>query len=101
MPDSVYRVTEIIGTSSQSWESAAKTAVQYPAERGDGAVLSLGGGRGLQLDAGCLHLLDGLLAGGFVNRGAKVDQDAHLELVLACVERARPHAVVGRDPAHV
>ncbi len=28
MPDSVYRVTELIGTSSQSWESAARTAVQ-------------------------------------------------------------------------
>jgi len=28
MPDSVYRVTELIGTSSQSWESAARTAVE-------------------------------------------------------------------------
>jgi len=28
MPDSVYRVTELIGTSTQSWESAARTAVQ-------------------------------------------------------------------------
>ena len=27
MPDSVYRVTELIGTSSQSWEAAAKIAV--------------------------------------------------------------------------
>jgi flavin-binding protein dodecin len=26
--ESVYRVTEVIGTSSQSWEDAAKTAVQ-------------------------------------------------------------------------
>jgi dodecin len=26
--DSVYRVTEVIGVSSESWESAAKTAVQ-------------------------------------------------------------------------
>jgi flavin-binding protein dodecin len=25
--DSVYRVTEVIGTSAQSWEDAAKTAV--------------------------------------------------------------------------
>ena len=32
MPDSVYRVTELIGTSSQSWESAAKTAVQTAAK---------------------------------------------------------------------
>ena len=32
MPDSVYRVTEIIGTSSQSWESAAKSAVQTAAK---------------------------------------------------------------------
>jgi len=28
MPDSVYRVTELIGTSTQSWEAAARTAVQ-------------------------------------------------------------------------
>ena len=28
MADSVYRVTELIGTSSQSWESAARTAVE-------------------------------------------------------------------------
>jgi flavin-binding protein dodecin len=28
MADSVYRVTELIGTSSQSWEAAAKSAVQ-------------------------------------------------------------------------
>jgi flavin-binding protein dodecin len=26
-PDSVYRVTEVIGTSAQSWEDAAKNAV--------------------------------------------------------------------------
>jgi len=32
MPNSVYRVTEIIGTSSQSWESAAKTAVETAAK---------------------------------------------------------------------
>ena len=27
MADSVYRVTEIVGTSSESWEAAARTAV--------------------------------------------------------------------------
>jgi dodecin len=27
MSDSVYRVTEVIGTSSESWEAAAKNAV--------------------------------------------------------------------------
>jgi flavin-binding protein dodecin len=26
--DSVYRVTEVIGVSSESWEAAAKTAVE-------------------------------------------------------------------------
>jgi len=31
MPNSVYRVTEIVGTSSRSWEEAAKTAVQTAA----------------------------------------------------------------------
>jgi flavin-binding protein dodecin len=29
--DSVYRVTEVIGTSAQSWEDAAKKAVQTAA----------------------------------------------------------------------
>ena len=28
MSDSVYRVTEVIGVSSESWEAAAKSAVQ-------------------------------------------------------------------------
>lgn len=28
MADSVYRVTEVIGTSSESWEQAAKNAVE-------------------------------------------------------------------------
>jgi flavin-binding protein dodecin len=28
MADSVYRVTEIVGTSSESWEAAARTAVE-------------------------------------------------------------------------
>ncbi len=31
MPTSVYRVTEIIGTSTRSWEDAAKRAVQTAA----------------------------------------------------------------------
>jgi flavin-binding protein dodecin len=30
--DSVYRVTEVIGTSAQSWEDAAKNAVQTAAD---------------------------------------------------------------------
>lgn len=28
MTDSVYRVTEVVGTSSESWEAAARTAVE-------------------------------------------------------------------------
>jgi flavin-binding protein dodecin len=28
MADSVYRVTELVGTSSQSWEAAAKGAIE-------------------------------------------------------------------------
>jgi flavin-binding protein dodecin len=32
MADSVYRVTELIGTSSQSWEAAAKVAVETAAK---------------------------------------------------------------------
>jgi dodecin len=31
MADSIYRVTEVIGTSSQSWEDAAKNAVETAA----------------------------------------------------------------------
>lgn len=32
MPNSVYRVTEIIGTSTRSWEDAAKRAVETAAK---------------------------------------------------------------------
>ena len=32
MADSVYRVTEVIGTSSESWEGAAKSAVETAAK---------------------------------------------------------------------
>lgn len=32
MADSVYRVTEVIGTSSESWEQAARNAVETAAE---------------------------------------------------------------------
>lgn len=32
MADSVYRVTEVIGSSTQSWEDAAKNAVETAAK---------------------------------------------------------------------
>ena len=32
MAESVYRVTEVIGTSSDSWEAAAKNAVETAAK---------------------------------------------------------------------
>ncbi len=32
MADSVYRVTEVIGVSSESWEEAARNAVETAAE---------------------------------------------------------------------
>jgi flavin-binding protein dodecin len=32
MADSVYRVTELVGTSTQSWEAAAKSAVETAAK---------------------------------------------------------------------
>lgn len=32
MTDSVYRVTEVIGTSSESWEAAAQNAISMAAE---------------------------------------------------------------------
>jgi flavin-binding protein dodecin len=31
MPESVYRVTDVIGTSTESWEAAARTAVETAA----------------------------------------------------------------------
>ena len=31
MPDSVYRVTEVIGTSTESWEAATRNAVETAA----------------------------------------------------------------------
>jgi len=31
MSDSVYRVTEVVGTSSESWEAAARNAVETAA----------------------------------------------------------------------
>lgn len=32
MADSVYRVTEVVGVSSDSWEAAARTAVETAAK---------------------------------------------------------------------
>jgi flavin-binding protein dodecin len=32
MADSVYRVTEVIGTSTESWEAAARNAVETAAK---------------------------------------------------------------------
>ena len=32
MSDSVYRVTEVIGTSTESWEAAARSAVETAAK---------------------------------------------------------------------
>jgi flavin-binding protein dodecin len=32
MPDSVYKVIEIVGTSTDSWERAARSAVERAAE---------------------------------------------------------------------
>jgi flavin-binding protein dodecin len=32
MPDSIYNVIELVGTSTESWEKAAKTAVETAAK---------------------------------------------------------------------
>jgi dodecin len=32
MPDSVYRVTQVIGTSTETWEAAARNAVETAAK---------------------------------------------------------------------
>ena len=59
-------------------------------------------GRCLERAAGRLHLLECLQAGRFADRGAQVEQDADLgKVVLASVEGAGPHAVVGGDAADV
>src|SRR5437763_13726340 len=44
--ESVYRVTEVIGTSAQSWEDAAKTAVQTAA----GTLRDLRIGEGVKME---------------------------------------------------
>jgi dodecin len=33
MPGSVYKVIELVGTSTESWEAAARTALEAAAER--------------------------------------------------------------------
>ena len=38
MADSVYRVTEVIGVSSESWEAAARNAVETAAGSGSGST---------------------------------------------------------------
>jgi flavin-binding protein dodecin len=39
MPDSVYRVTEVIGTSEESWEAATRNAVETAARTATDAVV--------------------------------------------------------------
>src|SRR2546430_16203577 len=51
-PDSVYRVTELIGTSSQSWESAARTAVQTAAKSLGDLRVAEGVEQGLTIENG-------------------------------------------------
>jgi dodecin len=46
MPDSVYKIIELVGTSPSSWEDAAKTAV----ERASGTLRDLRIAEVLQLD---------------------------------------------------
>src|SRR5450759_1099406 len=75
----------------------ARRQPERAARSGEGS----GGGGGLDLAAGRLQLLERLQPGGFVDGRAEVDQDADLERVLAPVEGARPHAVIGGDAAHV
>src|ERR1700730_8808453 len=52
--------------------------------------------------AGRFHLFQGLQAGRLADRGTKVDQDPNLgKVVLARIEGACPHAVVGCYAADV
>ena len=52
MPDSVYKIIELVGTSSESWEKAAATAV----ERAGKHLRDLRIAEVVQLD---MHLKDG------------------------------------------
>ena len=52
MPESVYKVIELVGTSSESWEKAAKAAV-------DKASKSLRGLRVAEVAELDMHLEDG------------------------------------------
>ena len=52
MPDSVYKVIELVGTSTESWEKAAKAAV-------DRAPKSLRDLRIAEVSALDMHLKDG------------------------------------------
>lgn len=52
MPGSVYKIIELVGTSTQSWEDAAKTAV----ERASRSLRDLRIAEISQLD---MHLKDG------------------------------------------
>jgi flavin-binding protein dodecin len=52
MPDSVYKVIELVGTSTESWEKAAKAAV-------DRASQSLRDLRIAEISALDVHLKDG------------------------------------------
>ena len=38
MPQSIYKVIEVIGTSTKSWEDAAKMAVELTARTSAGAA---------------------------------------------------------------
>jgi flavin-binding protein dodecin len=55
MADSVYRVTELVGTSSESWEKAAATAVETAAQ----TLRDLRIAEVVELD---MHLEDGRVA---------------------------------------
>ena len=55
MADSVYRVTELVGTSSESWERAAATAVETAAK----TLRDLRIAEVVELD---MHLEDGRVA---------------------------------------
>ncbi len=55
MADSVYKIIELVGTSTQSWEDAARTAV----ERAGGTLRDLRIAEVQQLD---MHVEDGKVA---------------------------------------
>ena len=79
MADSVYRITEVVGTSSESWEAAARNAVETAAK----TVRDLRVAEVVRED---VTIEDGIRVGGagtfLVDAMAALDENRHIPPVL-------------------